>query len=144
MLIEFKDPSERTKVIFEDDGKVAYAYLLVEGVISGDVWLYNVSDTPEEPEGRDPDQLPFLNSRRFVEEEIFEPIDDRNDVVVIWHDCPEGRQATLELKGRVHAILRPNSKPGWCRLAVRASSLARPLSEATGPAHERFIDTGRS
>lgn len=126
-------------LILEDDGKVAYAYLLVDGVISGDVWLYNVSDAPEDPEWHDPDRLPFLNPRRFVDEEIFEPINNMDSVTVKWHDGPGGRQATLELNGRTHAILRPGSKPGWCRLAVRANALARPLREAESPEHEGRI-----
>ncbi len=35
----------RYSAVFEDDGEVAYGYLLLDGAIISDVWLYNSDDT---------------------------------------------------------------------------------------------------
>ena len=41
MLIERDNGATGYSAVFEDDGKVAYAYLLDDGRIVADVWLYN-------------------------------------------------------------------------------------------------------
>jgi len=35
----------RYSAVFEDDGEVAYGYLLLDGAIISDVWLYNSDDS---------------------------------------------------------------------------------------------------
>ena len=39
VVVEGKDSSSNYSAIFEDDGRVAYAYLLHDGHIIADVWL---------------------------------------------------------------------------------------------------------
>ena len=54
-------------VVIEDDGRVAYAYLLdADGKICGDVWLYNRGPAPKEPEWTDREKAPFANPEAFI------------------------------------------------------------------------------
>jgi len=60
MLIERNNSGTGYSAIFEDDGKVAYAYRLDNGKIVADVWLYNRAVAPEAPEWRDRSKAPFF------------------------------------------------------------------------------------
>src|ERR687898_201513 len=73
MLIERDNGATGYSAVFEDDGKVAYAYLLDDGRIVADVWLYNRAAAPEAPEWRDRSKAPFLNPRGFTSEVPFLP-----------------------------------------------------------------------
>jgi len=53
----------RYSAVFEDDGEVAYGYLLLDGAIISDVWLYNGDDTRPE---------------RIV------PVSDDEEVSIVW------------------------------------------------------------
>jgi len=119
--------------VFEDDGKVAYAYLLEEGRIVADVWLYNRAAAPETPEWRDPTAAPFANPRGFASDEHFAPVADESEVEFSWSDGPD-EQTVLRviIRGEYHARLVPGSKPGWCRLAIKNGPLALPLREDEG------------
>ena len=63
MLCRFTDQKSGYSVVFDDDGRVAYAYLLNhQGNIISDVWLYNQCKTPKEPEWKTSNNMPFANS----------------------------------------------------------------------------------
>ena len=129
MLTVQKDGPDGYSAVFEDDGKVAYAYLLEDGRIVGDVWLYNAAPTPDEPEWRDRSKAPFLNPRRFASAEPFRPATEEADVDLSWTKDPEGNLILrISLHGAYHAMLTPGSKPGWCRLAVNDGPLASVLT----------------
>src|SRR4030095_4225145 len=68
ILLDFTSPCGAYRLTFEDDGKVAYAYLLWKDDIVGDVWLYNRCPTPDIPEWTDRTRIPFANPREFVGE----------------------------------------------------------------------------
>jgi hypothetical protein len=40
------EPGGDRQVVLEDDGRVAYAYLLERDAIVADVWLYNIGEDP--------------------------------------------------------------------------------------------------
>lgn len=131
MLLEYRNDEVRAKVVFDDDGKTGYAYLIIDDEIVGDVWLYNVGPPPENPEWPDRDKMPFANPAGFASEERFEPINDPAEIALDWVVGSDGlRQVSVTLKGTVHALLRPGAKPGWCRLAANASPIAKPLNGA--------------
>ena len=130
LLLEFTNDEVGAKLIFDDDGKTAYAYLVVDEKTVGDVWLYNVCETPDRPEWSALENMPFANAADFVTEEEFSPIVDSREISVEWeveNACI--RQVVLNLRGQRHAVLRPGAKPGWCRLAEKQSPVARPLNE---------------
>ena len=129
MLIERDNGATGYSAVFEDDGKVAYAYLLDHGRIVADVWLYNRDATPETPEWRDRSKAPFLNSRSFASYEPFRPPFDESDVEFSWSKDAQG-QTTLHvlIRGASHALLIPGSRPGWCKLAAKDGPLASVLT----------------
>jgi hypothetical protein len=108
-------------VVLEDDGEVAYAYLLEGENIVSDVWLYNV--LPSSITGDRPANSPPLNSGEFCEKNNLPRLshDARIDCrwlengVEVWID--HIRLARLEV----------GVKPGWSKLAKTASPLARPF-----------------
>lgn len=131
MLLEYRNDDIGAKVIIDDDGKTCYAYLLINEEIVSDVWLYNVGEPPQNPEWLDQNKMPFTNPAGFASTETFEPISDLSEISLDWNsDSSQLRQLDIFLRGKKHAVLRPNAKPGWCRLASKGSPVARPLHEA--------------
>jgi hypothetical protein len=55
--------------MLEDDGHVSYAYLLVDGDIVSDVWLYNVQEDPLDVDWSHQTELPLCNPKRYCTEE---------------------------------------------------------------------------
>lgn len=130
VLLEYRNQELDAKLVIDDDGKVAYAYLIVEDSIVSDVWLYNVGDPPEGPEWPDPEKMPFSNPAEFVSNEMFAPLAGADEISLSWESrSAHVQQVTITLRGQVHAILRPGSKPGWCRLSAKASPIGRPIDE---------------
>ena len=117
-------------VMFEDDGRVAYAYLREGRKIVSDVWLYNSGATPETPEWTNPDRLPFANPRGFVLSEKPPAVLKPADVSVRWIRRGELLTAVeVYLNGDLYGRLAPGKKPGWARLASREGPLALPLNQ---------------
>lgn len=54
------------KPIVEDDGKVAYAYLLKGNDIISDVWLYNQQRTPDTIDWTNKVDMLFLNPKNYI------------------------------------------------------------------------------
>jgi hypothetical protein len=117
-------------VVVEDDEKVAYAYLLHDDAIVGDVWLYNCGPAPVEPEWRDRQKAPFANPRAFVVKREAKPIVDDKQLSVSWTD-KKGviDQVKLYFGKRLLAILAPGAKPGWCMNALKDGPLAKILKK---------------
>jgi len=130
MLIKHTDELSGQSAVVEDDGRVAYAYLLDKDEIVADVWLYNRVAAPEQPEWRDPSRAPFLNPRGFASGEQFPPAADETEVAFSWSRGTAGQTALrVYIRGDYHAMLVPGSKPGWCKLAARDGPLASVLRE---------------
>ncbi len=128
LLVENHDEGSDYSAVFEDDGKVAYAYLLKGADIVADVWLYNHGEPPDEPEWEDPSRMPFANPEGFANPEPFKPVIDASEVGFKW---VEGNPPTLKIfiRGESFAKLIPGSKPGWSKLAIRDGPLALVLRE---------------
>lgn len=136
LALRFDAPEGGRAVVLEDDGRVAYAYLLDDEKIVADVWLYNVAPTPDEPEWRNPSRMPFLNPLGFCAPHAFR-LSRQTSVECRWLG-----DGTVEVVfDRVlFARLRHGSKPGWSRFAAQPGPLAKPLDDA--PSHSRS-DPGR-
>ncbi|NTF42009.1 hypothetical protein [Rhizobium rhizogenes] len=131
LLTSISDPDSGCTVLFEDNGHVAYAYLLAaDGEIIGDVWLYNVGEPPAEPPWHDKEEMPFANPREFVREDLaFEFAKQPSDIVVLWKTSEQyGPMARIYLHSRLFGILSPGAKPGWSLLAAKNGPLARKLT----------------
>lgn len=128
-LIRIDHQSLPFSVLVEDDGRVAYAYLMHRDAIIGDVWLYNCGTAPTEPEWRDRSKAPFANPRGFVVETDVTRIAATEDLTVSWiNQGDDVSRAELCLRNELLAILVPGTKPGWCRNALKDGPLAKVLS----------------
>ena len=127
--LRIDEPNGRRAIVLEDDGRVAYAYLLEGDEIVGDVWLYNVAPTPETVNWRDRASTPFLNPRKYCAEESVPQLRGDSTVSCQWSE--EGAEVTID--GVRMARLVRGSKPGWSRLAASPGPLARPLNEERKP-----------
>lgn len=125
----FVDSNSNFAVFFEDDGHVAYAYLLDgEDQIVGDVWLYNRGVAPKNPEWSDPDKSPFANPIAYVDvSRSFETIKDISEITVNWFSREGMRSARFFVRDKLFAILEDGVKPGWSLLAGRDGPLAKVL-----------------
>src|SRR5262245_34643201 len=126
-----QDPDSAYSVVFEDDGKVAYAYLRDGTRIVSDVWIYNRGPAPETPEWTLPDarsRLPFTNPVGFVREEPRPSVKNPSDISARWvYDAETLAAAEVLIRGTRFALLKPGSKPGWSRLASRDGPNAKVL-----------------
>ena len=126
----FSESDSDYSVIIEDDGKVCYAYLLLKSDIIGDVWLYNQAETPERVEWKK-ENMPFLNPAEFIDSNYkTKPILGDKDVEVRF-DFGGGtslKQVKIHLRGRLLAIIKPDSKPGWSMSIIKDGPLAKKIS----------------
>jgi hypothetical protein len=124
VLLRFDDSGTGRAVVLEDDGRVAYAYLLDREDVVSDVWLYNVSATPKVVNWDDLSQAPFLNPQQFCKPETAPRLDKHSTIECVWSD--DGVEVTIN--GTMMARLEAGTKPGWSRLASCPGPLARPLN----------------
>ena len=124
-LLRFLEPEGNRSVVLEDDGRVAYAYLLVRDEPVGDVWLYNVHEAPSTLGSGE--RYPFLNPKAFCRDEAPRRFDERSTVRCHW----DAEGVTVSIDAVVMARLERDARPGWSRHATAPGPLARPLSEVT-------------
>ena len=127
----FTDEESGYSLVFDDDGRVAYAYLQdSDGRLVGDAWLYNRGISPTQPEWKNPENMPFMNPVDFVNQarhDEFRLVESILDVRVDWSEVGEKVKARVLIRNEPIAILLEGAKPGWCLLAGKDGPLARVL-----------------
>ncbi len=114
-------PDFGLSVVFEDNGRVAYGYLIDSSDhIIADVWLYNRAPTPLAPEWHDRSAAPFLNPARYVRTQAHPtPARDPSDVSFRWlADLDHGVVVEILLRGDLIGRIWPGAKPGWAAAAL--------------------------
>src|SRR6516225_6910523 len=96
-------------VVVDDDDRVAYAYLLMDEKIVGDVWLYNRQPAQtREQEWKDRAKLPFLNPRDFILDIDVSPITEETPLRIAWVKSGSAlRRVELFRDNELLAILAP-------------------------------------
>lgn len=110
-------------VVIEDDDKGCYAYLLEEGQIISDVWLYNHIETPESVDWGNKEDLPFANPEMFVKNNL-PPFDEYTPVEVNWGGKDDKVYAEVYGSNVLLAKLEAGAFPGWSTLVERDGPLA--------------------
>jgi len=117
-------------VVIENDGKVCYAYLLKKGRITADVWLFNNDETPVDVDWQDRSALPFRNPIGYIAGWPMLIISEGTDVDVKWlfaEDCIFDK-VEIYIDGKLAAIMKEHSTPGWSTNAGKDGPLARALT----------------
>lgn len=123
------DEATGYSVIVEDNGRVAYAYLLdAAAAIVSDVWLYNHSIAPMSVDWSDVEDLPFRNPSEFASATVFQPLSEPSEFSVEWKRLPHQTfEARISIRGELFAVLHQGVAPGWSRLARKSGPLAQVL-----------------
>lgn len=123
----FCEANNDYSVIIEDNGRVAYAYLLQGDNITGEVWLYNQQATSEEPEW-DKEKMPFLNPPVFIKENI-PPVLNSEEIKVDWTLSEEMTfdKVLIFIRHKLVAMLTIGSTPGWSLLVSKDGPLAKKM-----------------
>lgn len=114
-------------VVLEDDGRVAYAYLIEGEDAIGDVWLYNVQEAPKDSNWGQ-QQLPYLNPEEYINKDIrVAPITDKSEVYFEWNESlSDGSiEVSIYIRDKFIAQIITGSKPGWSTLVVKDGPLAQ-------------------
>jgi hypothetical protein len=126
ITIDFKSETGSHILVFEDNGKVAYAYLEKDGAAVGDVWLYNRCPTPDVPEWKDKSNIPFANPKAYVSEEGQMTRDvGLEDVLVTWKEDKRGPVALVYVFQHLYGFLGVGDRPGYARHAIKNGPLAK-------------------
>lgn len=124
-------PDSDFVVVVEDDERVAYAYILDEDEIVGDVWLYNRHPSPAQIDRAASTGTAPLNHAPCVavDRQLSPPLAPHEDCEVMWTMTEQGAVETADvmIRGRLYARLAPGAKPGWCIAAAADGPLARVL-----------------
>lgn len=128
VLLKYLEPDGTREVVIEDDGRVAYAYLLSGGKIVSDVWLYNVEENPQKVDWKDHSQMPFLNPDKYCLGEKSDRLYRDSQVTCIWSN--DG--VVIAVDKILCARMESGIKPGWSRQACLEGPLAKPMISSTG------------
>lgn len=123
----FCDGDLKYSVVIEDNGRVAYAYLLYEKEIIADVWLYNSQAAPEQAPWLTEKDMPYENPKEFVKvDATINPIkiDDDVEMECSFENSKLHSVYILIRKEKI-AMMKPGSKPGWSTLASIDGPLAK-------------------
>jgi len=113
-------------VLIEDDGRVAYAYLLEYGDVIGDVWLYNQVLAPLDSNWFN-QQTPYLNPAEYLAKDAaIKPVKNQNEIRCEWlASANDGSiEVGISIRDRFIAQISSGSKPGWSVLVVKNGPLA--------------------
>lgn len=124
VLLRFDDKLGHRSVVLEDDGRVAYAYLLNgDSEIVGDAWLYNVGDDPEEVSWQDRSSMPFQNPAKYCVADRPPRLRPDSRIACTWTE----QGVTVSVEGIEWVRLEVGCRPGWSLLARIPGPLAKPL-----------------
>ena len=113
-------------VIVEDDGRVAYAYILDGPDIVGHVWLYNQQEPPETSYWQE-GEMPFLNPKEYLSKDAsIKPIRKHSEIRTEWTESKEDGsiEAGIYIRDKFIASVEIGSKPGWSTLVIKDGPLA--------------------
>ncbi|QKJ31573.1 hypothetical protein HQ865_17990 [Mucilaginibacter mali] len=117
---------ENYSVLIEDDGRVAYAYLLEYGDVIGDVWLYNQDAAPGDSNWVN-QQTPYLNPAEYLAPHAnIAPVKKESEIRCEWTESPNDSliEAAIWIRDKFIAQVVSGSKPGWSTLVVKDGPLA--------------------
>lgn len=122
----FSSENQSYSIVIEDNGRVAYAYLLEGNRIVSDVWLYNHAIPPEKSNWSNKKEMPFLNPKEFLfNDKEISPINDESEVKIEWLRELDTMFVHVYIRNILFVVLRPDLFPGYSTLVTKNGPLAR-------------------
>ena len=133
-LFQFDCPDNNYKVIIDDDGRTAYAYIQKndDEIYCGDVWLYNRCETPAEPQWTGPEVMPCPNSAEYVNAASYSILPVKEDDIDIDYELDEDGNLVrvyIYIKGELIASIADGDKPGYSNLVMKSGPIAKNLRD---------------
>jgi len=123
----FCGQNQNYSLIIEDDGRVAYGYLLFCEEIIGDLWLYNQDKTPTVSDWSDSDSMPFLNPQEFVLRNVV-PILSEDDLKISWKEIKDEEfEVLIYIHGELIGSIEPEATPGFSNVVIKDGPLAKKM-----------------
>ena len=113
-------------VVIEDDGRVAYAYLMEGEDCIGEVWLYNQQPAPKDSNWHE-QQPPYLNTEEYIDKSArISPLTDKSQLYVEWSESADNGavEVAIYIREKFIAQIASGSKPGWSTLVIKDGPLA--------------------
>ena len=114
-------------VIIEDNGRVAYAYIMEGEDCIGDVWLYNQQEAPIDSDWSK-QEMPYLNPMEYLNIDArVSPIKGKSEIYLEWAESlSDGTiEVSIYLQEKFIAQITSGSKPGWSTLVIKDGPLAQ-------------------
>jgi hypothetical protein len=124
LTIESDAGDGKTTAFFEDDGEVAYCYILQDGEFVSDVWLYNRSQSPLEKPWKTEIDPPYLNPLEYSNRLDKFP-EKKDDISIDWRSIDGEPSAFVSLFDELLGYVSASVKPGHARLAKKNGPLAK-------------------
>ena len=113
-------------VIIEDNGRVAYAYLMEGEDMVGEVWLYNQQPAPQNSNWHE-QPPPYLNTEEYIDKSVrVPPLTDKSEIYLEWTESPDNGavEVGIYIREKFIAQITTGSKPGWSTLVIKDGPLA--------------------
>jgi hypothetical protein len=133
---------EHAIVVIESDSRSFYAYFLEGEQITGSVWLFNVRQTPTEPEWGTGVEGPYMNHRDAAIDLPGADLISEDDFQVFLNPKSESHARVIYLKGILIAKIWPGSNPGKSLFARLDTPLALRLDLTSGQRATAFRKLG--
>lgn len=117
-------------VVIDGNDRVVYAYLInKDEKIVGDVWLYNLCESPRIPEWTSRDSMPFANSVEYAKDlDSYLELIEVSKFIVQWERSVQDKvMAKILIENVLFAVLIEDEKPGYSILAKKNGPLAKVL-----------------
>ncbi len=120
----YSDLDEAYSLIIDDDGRVAYAYLLENKEIVGDVWLYNRELAPDAVDWEE-GYLPYINPSAFIKTDIVDAVQNETEVNLIWAVKNDMMEVKIFIREVLFACVKPGDFPGFSTMVIKDGPLAK-------------------
>lgn len=115
-------------IVVEVEPDKCIAYYYAGEKITGDVWLFNIGETPEKPPWKQGGPPPYQNSSEYCyPHKIILPIIESDFDTLFPDDDNPDRSVKIYFRGLLIGLLADNWRPGYSTFARLDSGVAKTM-----------------
>ena len=126
LMINSDSGDGKTTLVLEDNGRVCYCYLLENGEIRSDLWLYNRDKTPDQIPWKSGESPPYLNPIEYAKKNQLIP-SGINQISIDWIRNKSDVTAHIYIGDILIGVISSDTKPGFAKFAAKNGPLANVL-----------------